>query len=630
MQLSISFTKLKTRFGLGIKTVFLSPWLPLAIAAELWAFSLSTFKLDEMKDWGLVSIFPAAIIAAYLLLLLGFASLFLREQVSDAVFASYIALLVLMIHGTPAFLYGTLRYAWAWKHVGIIDYIIRHGAVDPNISILDVYHNWPGFFTLNALFTQLAGFSGAQGYSQWAPPFFELLFAFGLSALFRLFTPNRRLQWLSVWFFLLTNWIAQDYFAPQAMAYFMTIGLLLLIIQAFGPRQPLSLASWKNRFPENWRISRFVNLFLEKITSFKLTAIPPDTSLAGSSQMALGLLVLLIFGVIVSSHQLTPIMGLISVLILALFGITRWRMLPLWMSVLMILWLAFPARAYNSQVIDSTIESFGKINQTVDSGLVNVADISPGQAVVAWMGRGLTALIALLGAFGFFQRLRKGHLDLPVLLLAGAPIIVLFLNSYGGEALFRVYFFSVPYLSFLAAGAIISSDEEKLKGSWWRPIAVGGLSLVLLTSFLFAYYGKEKQYSFTHAEVEAAEYLYSHATPNSLLVEGSRNYPSMFINYEYFTYVAIDREPPESQNKLLANPETVLLRWLSDTSRYDASYLFITRSQKIYTEEIGSLPPGSLDKIQAALEKSDRFEIVFSNQDAVIFKVGSKQNENAQ
>ena len=53
--------------------------------------------------------------------------------------------LVAATHGTPALLYGTLRYSWAWKHLGIIDYIHRHGSVDPSLKTLGVYHNWPGF-----------------------------------------------------------------------------------------------------------------------------------------------------------------------------------------------------------------------------------------------------------------------------------------------------------------------------------------------------------------------------------------------------------------------------------------------------------------------------------------------------
>ena len=39
--------------------------------------------------------------------------------------------LLALVHGTPAVLYGTLRYSWAYKHVGIVDYILRTGTVDP-------------------------------------------------------------------------------------------------------------------------------------------------------------------------------------------------------------------------------------------------------------------------------------------------------------------------------------------------------------------------------------------------------------------------------------------------------------------------------------------------------------------
>jgi hypothetical protein len=312
-------------------------------------------------------------------------------------------------------------------------------------------------------------------------------------------------------------------------------------------------------------------------------------------------------------------MGVIAAIILILFGFISWRTLPLWMIVLILLWLAFPAQAYNKTVEGSILESFGKVEQTVNSGLVDVAAVSIGQAAVSWMGRGLSALILLLAGVGVFQRARKGYLDLPVILLAISPVIVLFLNSYGGEALFRVYLFMVPYLAFLAAGAIIPR-EETIR-SWLQPIAIGILSVIMLTAFLFAYYGKERQYSFTKGEVEAAEYLYSHAVPNSLLVEGSRNYPTMFSNYEYFTYVAIDREPADSIDRLLANPVDVLDEWLSDTNRYKTSYLFITRSQKIDVDEVGGLPVGSLDKIQTLLEKSGKFEVIFSNQDAIIFAV---------
>src|SRR5207253_4125007 len=89
------------------------------------------------------------------------------------------AALVPVVHGTPAIAYGTLRYSWAWKHIGIVDYIQRHGSVNPDIGFLDAYHNWPGFFALAALVTRLGGWHDAIGIATWAPVFFELLFAVG-------------------------------------------------------------------------------------------------------------------------------------------------------------------------------------------------------------------------------------------------------------------------------------------------------------------------------------------------------------------------------------------------------------------------------------------------------------------
>jgi hypothetical protein len=608
----------KTKFFLWVKAFFLSPWLPLVLAAVLWGISLREFNLDNMKDWGLVSVFPVSIIAAYLVLLFGFASLYVRKQVGDAVYGLYVLLLIFMIHGTPMLLFGTLRYSWAWKHVGIIDYIIRHGSVNPNIAILPVYHNWPGFFALNALITQLSGFSSSQGYAGWGPVFFETLFAFGLLSLFRLLTSDRRLQWLGVWFFLLTNWVGQDYFSPQAMTYFMMIGVLILLLLGFSRKQALYLDSWKRRISN---ISRFLRLpprVAEHINNLKLQEIFGELSLTKNTRIVLGAFVLLIYGAIVSTHQLTPYNGIIAVFILVLIGVVRWRTLPIWMAVIIVFWLAFPARAYEGQVIGSTSESLGLVSQTVSSGLINVAQISAGQAIVSWMGRGLSAFVPLLAGLGAFRRVRKGHLDMLVLLLAASPIILLFLNSYGGEALFRVYFFALPYFSFLAAGAIL--PREKPSRGWLEPIAIGGLSVIMLVAFLFAYYGKDRQYSFTKAEAEAAQYLYSHALPNSLLVEGSRNYPSQFLNYDFFSYTPIDREP--SLDRLLANPADVLIEWLSDSTRYQASYLIITRSQKIYTDDVGTMPLGSLERIQNSLVESGKFNVVFSNQDAIIFTVG--------
>ena len=126
-----------------------------------------------------------------------------------------------MIHGTPAIIYDTLRYSWAWKHVGIVDYIQRHGSVESDVETLSAYHDWPGFFTLSALVTDVAGVRAATAFAAGAPVLFNLAFVGGLFLIFRSLTRDRRLLWLAIWLFVLADWVGQDYFAPQAMAYFL-------------------------------------------------------------------------------------------------------------------------------------------------------------------------------------------------------------------------------------------------------------------------------------------------------------------------------------------------------------------------------------------------------------------------
>ena len=135
----------------------LAPILPLAIAVALWVESLGGVELGAMTDLGLVSVLPAEYFVALALLTVGFFAALFGRQAGERLPAVYTAALVVVLHATPAILYGTLRYPWAWKHVGIVDYIQRHGAVDPRADFLTAYHDWPGFFSLGALATEAAG-----------------------------------------------------------------------------------------------------------------------------------------------------------------------------------------------------------------------------------------------------------------------------------------------------------------------------------------------------------------------------------------------------------------------------------------------------------------------------------------
>ena len=125
-----------TRAGNGTppacgKSNAFSPRVPRWSPSSLWGLSFRSIDLSQIGDYGLLTALPWTYYTALALLTLGF-TLSLRAA-RQGVLAFYVVGLIVIIHGTPTIAYGTLRYAWAWKHVGIVDYIQRHGSVDPSI-----------------------------------------------------------------------------------------------------------------------------------------------------------------------------------------------------------------------------------------------------------------------------------------------------------------------------------------------------------------------------------------------------------------------------------------------------------------------------------------------------------------
>ena len=147
---------------------------------------------------------------------------------------------------------------------------------------------------------------------------------------------------------------------------------------------------------------------------------------------------------------------------------------------------------------------------------------------------------------------------------------------------------------------------------------------MLAPGFLLAHFGKDGHYCFTPEEVTAATWLYGQAPPDSLLIEGSRNYPTQFLNYEHFTYLPIDREDLSVRRELLRRPMRTVTRWMSYDD-YDAAYLLLTRSQRREAEALGVRPVGLLDDLEATLRASRRFVVTFENRDAVVFELRSRQ-----
>ena len=541
-----------------------------------WTAGLAGADPRDLSDYGLVSIVGPVGFAALGLLLAGFAVAIVRPRLREGLVAAHVATLAVILFGTPVVLYDAVRYSWAWKHIGIVDFIDRTGGVDPNIDVLPVYHNWPGFFAGSHLLQEWVGADNAIAIARWAPLVLALATAAAVFTLAASLTTDRRIIWLTTWVFLLGNWVGQEYFSPQAYAYLLYLASITLVLRMAKARRP------------------------------------------GAAGIAA---VVLMAMAIATSHQITPAMLTIALVALVVTRQARIATIAVVAAVATVLWALWGAAAYVGPNLADAIDGFGAPLANAEGNLTDAGPLSDGQALVSLAGRLLVVAIALLAAVGLIRRWWRGQRDLAPIVLLVSPAVVLAANNFGGEILFRVFLFSLPFAAFFAAHALV--DLPLLRGRLGAlvPFVV---SLALLAGFLLAHFGKDGHYVFTPEEVAAATWLADNAPEGSLLVEGSRNYPTQFHNYEYFRYVPIDREPLATRREIARRPVRTLERWMTD-ERDTAAYVLLTRSQQREETAMGFRPAGFLAGLEEDLRASDRFAVAFENRDAVIFTLRGAQ-----
>src|SRR4029453_5030138 len=117
-------------------------------------------------------------------------------------------------------------------------------------------------------------------------------------------------RWIGLWLFLLGNWVGQDYLAPQAFAFLLTMAVLAIGL-AWLRKGPGRRGRW---IPGRW---------LDRLSALRAAvpggaahpwwrplAAPPLP--VGGRWMAV-LLALTLFGAVVARHQLNPLMAIAAV-----------------------------------------------------------------------------------------------------------------------------------------------------------------------------------------------------------------------------------------------------------------------------------------------------------------------------
>src|SRR5262249_40210758 len=118
---------------------------------------------------------------------------------------------------------------------GLTEYLMRTGRVDP---YLDAYFSWPGFFIFSALLVKTMGVASILSFAAWSSFALNLLFVGPLYSIYSSFTSDRRLVWLGIWFFALSNWIGQDYYAPQGFDFFLYLVVIAIMLRWLKKKSP--------------------------------------------------------------------------------------------------------------------------------------------------------------------------------------------------------------------------------------------------------------------------------------------------------------------------------------------------------------------------------------------------------
>ncbi|MFI5461740.1 MAG: hypothetical protein ACHRXM_40665, partial [Isosphaerales bacterium] len=301
-------------------------FVPLAVAVGLWATALPSIDMARMTDLGLISVLPAQVPLAVVLVVASGTWHLRRDSLSAPFLTLHLVALVFLLYATTTIVEEQPRFAATYIHVGIAEYITRTGTVAPG---LEARFDWPGFFILAAFLSQVSGFRSAMDLAGWAPVYLNLMYLAPLALIFRSITRDMRLVWAGLWLFELTNWIGQDYFSPQGLNYFMFLAIVGLVVTFFRNVKPAypRLREWA-------RTRRRGSSRLTWVYSLATPEQLPAHELTPRQQAGLVIAIVVVFAFVAFSHQLTPFFTVAALLALIAFNRIGLRGLPILLGVM--------------------------------------------------------------------------------------------------------------------------------------------------------------------------------------------------------------------------------------------------------------------------------------------------------
>ncbi len=574
--------------------------ITLVAATGLWLGAVIKARGHTVGSYGLLPLLNVPFFAAvgFTVGALVLALWFIRTAWPGAVVA--LGLLMAEFCATQKFLAVAPLYSYVYKHIGVVDYVVHGGALNDRF---DVYQQWPGFFAAAAGLVRLSGRSPLT-YANWAELFFEALNAVTLFAIAQRFSRRHRIiPYVTVLLYITANWEGQEYYAPQTLAFQLSLSFQLFLLPLLEPerlRRPFRKLRWLIVPP--------------LVTQMEIRGERQLTSV-GRVARAVGIVAL--FGAIMVTHQLSPYIVFAGVAVLWILGVLRHRPVVL---VLLAMVVIYPLLHLTAISQNPVLDMLDFSNATGTKGFVQA---SPAQA----LGSDL-AKVVCLGIWGatavsaLSYRRRLGVVAIP-LVFAAVPIMLVMVSNYGGEGIFRAFLFSSPWCALI----ITMRLTDLVRAPMLRLIVVGSWALfAALASAQAADFGQFPVIQMPLTEVSAAAYFLDHAPSNSTLVLAADNFPSR-LNGRYALHntpqmpndPALDLYPQFDGNRLERMTPKTLALWVTYIVKGNA-YLVIAPSMYAYLDYYESFASGTLPNLVQRLKASDYWRVWYQNDGTVIFQ----------
>ncbi len=581
------------------------PMASVAGAVLLWAYALKNLRPAGVGLYGLTAALGWPFLVAVVLLGTGLAAEILGRARPVVLGVSLLAV-PLMMQATVPLLDGTIEYAWTYKHVGVVDLVLNNGHL---LNSNDIYQQWPGFFAVLAMMSHVAGV-GALSFAAWSSLTFALINMLVVAALLRAFGAGRRVVVLGVLLSQIAMWVDIGYFSPQAFVYPLMLSFWLIVVRWLLVVPPAPTGTPR----------------VVRVRTWLLRGLPEQPVRSRREQAWAGAGAVALFAAITVSHQLTPFVMLLPLAVLVVLGVVRPRV---WLPLTLIAVLA----AFVGPRLGGVASQYHLFDFDLVANAAGNADTwrTPEQEFSALVARTLAIGVWLAALAGVWLRIRRPGRVLVPAVLGFVPIVTLAGGNYGGEAIYRVFAFSLPFAALLIADLWAGPryPARLLVGRIRRRLVVGASGLVLAAIMLAALQGLQGQlvvHQVSRTDIAAAEYLYAHAEPDSSIVLAAPNFPTkLTADYDQFNtkLTAVDVSligDPHFDGNLNASRVTDIEAYVRALGTR-TSYLVVSDAMENYTEYFGLSPAGSMTSLGTGLRNSGDWTVFYAAPGITVFRL---------